>query len=40
MKCPICGKEMKMVNMDLFECFDCGIRIKLIFMREVYGQLY
>ena len=39
-ECPICGKEVKMVIMDVFECFDCGIRIRLIFIRDIYGHVY
>jgi len=40
MKCPICGKEVQMIKMDIFECIDCGIQIKLIFMREIYGHAF
>ena len=39
MKCPICGKELKMIKMDLFECHDCGIRIRMIYMREIYEHI-
>jgi len=40
MKCPICGKELNMIKMDVFECLDCGIRIRLIFTREIYGHTF